>query len=390
MKVIVSFTSYPMRIGMVHKVVESLLEQTRQADAVLLYLSMDEFPHGEADIPDALREKNGTRGFQIKWVEGNLKSHKKYYYALQEYRDDVVITVDDDTIYDRSMIEDLMKGFQCFPKAVSARAVRMIFRQNEELETYVKWDRFPEEYKNMPRGDLCAIGVGGILYPPGTGKDSWFIRQDIVRMAEKQDDLWLKYHEIMDRVPVVYVGATGKDCSIEVLQKENLSAENLYQRANDGCAAKLFGRMEERDSRVCHDWFCELMSRKEYIEGKKRYFHHIFSEALRQAEHQPVYLYGAGKRAAYVLEILSALGLTGRIAALLVTDKAGNPSEIKGVKVRELSEIGKKEKFGLIYGVDEAHRNEIENCLKAYDYQCIVLEIRKAGRYLEEFAGKPV
>lgn len=388
MKVIVSFTSYPMRIGMVHQVVESLLAQTRRADAVLLYLSRDEFPHGKADLSDELREMDGKHGFQIIWVEGNLKSHKKYYYALQEYRDDVVITVDDDTIYDRSMIDDLMKGFQCFPQAVSARAVRMIFRRSEELETYVKWDRFPEEYKNMPRGDLCAIGVGGVLYPPGTGKDSWFNRQDIVRMAEKQDDLWLKYHEIMDGVPVVYVGTAGKDRSIEALQKENLSAGNLYHCANDGCAANLFGRMEERDSGICHDWFRGLMSREEYIAGKKRYFHQVFSETFQQAGRRPVYLYGAGKRAVYILEILSALGLTGRIAALLVTDRAGNPPEIKGVKVRELSEIEKKEKFALIYGVDEMHRKRIENCLKPYDYKYIVPEIRKAGRYLEEFAGE--
>jgi len=90
MKVIVSFTSYPKRIGMVHKVVESLLEQTIRADAILLYLSLDEFPHEESDLPDMLREMIGKHGFRIIWVKGNLKSHKKYYYALQEYCDDVV------------------------------------------------------------------------------------------------------------------------------------------------------------------------------------------------------------------------------------------------------------------------------------------------------------
>ncbi|MBD5521756.1 MAG: hypothetical protein HDR03_11175 [Lachnospiraceae bacterium] len=385
MKVIVSFTSYPKRIEMVHKVVESLLEQTIRADAILLYLSLDEFPNAESDLPELLIEMNGKHGFRIIWVKGNLKSHKKYYYALQEYRDDVIITVDDDTIYARSMIEDLMKGFECFPGAVSARSVRMIFRQETGLEEYVKWDRYPDEYKGMPRGDLCAIGVGGVLYPPGAGSDNWFVMQDIISAAEGQDDLWIKYSEIMNDIPVVYVGATQKDITIEDSQKENLSACNLYHNVNDRCAANLLMMLKDRDLGCYNNWFQGLMNRKEYIEKKKRYFYHIFSDSFNQAGNMPVYLYGAGQRAKYILDILSILDLTEQIAAVIVTSKSNNPLELKGVKVRELTEISKNKKFSLVFGVSEIYREKIENCLKEYDYQCIELDIQRFGRYFEEF-----
>lgn len=385
MKVIVSFTSYPKRIGMVHKVVESLLEQTIRADAILLYLSLDEFPHEESDLPDMLREMIGKHGFRIIWVKGNLKSHKKYYYALQEYRDDVVITVDDDTIYAQSMIEDLMKGFKCFPGAISARSVRMIFRLDAGLEEYVKWDRYPDEYKGIPRGDLCAIGVGGVLYPPRTGSDSWFAVQDIINIAEGQDDLWIKYNEVMDEIPVVYIGAAQKDISIEDSQKENLSARNLYHNANDRCVANLLMMMKVRDSGSYNTWFQKLMSREEYIEKKKRYFHHIFSASFHQAGNMPVYLYGAGQRAKYILEILSILELTEWITAVIVTSKSENPLEVNGVKVKEITEISKDKKFSLIFGVNEIYRKKVEDCLKEYEYRCIELDIQMFGRYFEEF-----
>ena len=78
MRIIVSFTSYPPRIKSVHRVVESLYRQTVKADEIILYLSLDEFPKVEAELPEKLRRMIGQGGFRIAWVCGNLKSHKKY------------------------------------------------------------------------------------------------------------------------------------------------------------------------------------------------------------------------------------------------------------------------------------------------------------------------
>ena len=60
MKIIVSLTSYPPRIGCVHRVVESLIRQTVRADEIILYLSRDEFPDGEADLSVELRKLVGV------------------------------------------------------------------------------------------------------------------------------------------------------------------------------------------------------------------------------------------------------------------------------------------------------------------------------------------
>ena len=55
MRIIVSLTSYPPRIDSVHKVVESLYRQSVPADAIVLYLSLDEFPQAAASLPGSLR-----------------------------------------------------------------------------------------------------------------------------------------------------------------------------------------------------------------------------------------------------------------------------------------------------------------------------------------------
>ena len=83
MRIIVSLTSYPPRINGVHKVVESLYRQSVKADEIVLYLSLEEFPEAEEELPATLRALIGKGGFRVAWVHGNLKSHKKYYYALQ-------------------------------------------------------------------------------------------------------------------------------------------------------------------------------------------------------------------------------------------------------------------------------------------------------------------
>ena len=127
-KLLISFTSYPARIKTVYKVVESLWKQRQRADEIVLWLSTEDFPKQWDDLPKSLKSINGQNGFRVEWVNENLKSHKKYLYSLQN-RDQIVITVDDDTYYDDMMVSTLMESYRKHPYAVSARNVHIITRQ---------------------------------------------------------------------------------------------------------------------------------------------------------------------------------------------------------------------------------------------------------------------
>jgi hypothetical protein len=118
------------------------------------------------------------------------------------------------------------------------------------------------------------------------------------------------------------------------------------------------------------------MTREEYIMEKKKYYAGVFNTVFDKAGNMPVYFYGAGKTARHALRILADLGLTQRITAIVVSDKAGNPSGLYGLQVKPLSELDTSRKFGVIFGVDEANQKEIMDRLTAYNYQNIELDTR--------------
>lgn len=383
MKIIVSFTSYPPRINGVHKVVESLHRQTVSADEIVLYLSLDEFPNVEEDLPEVLRGMIGQKGFKIVWVQGNLKSHKKYYYALQEYRLAVLITVDDDTIYAETMISELIESYRRFPGAVSARKVRIILKVDRKLEPYRMWEgkAFLEEYRDVPRMDLCAIGSGGICYPPALANENWFDKEIFLKAAGEHDDLWLKYNEAISNIPVVYTKPSQEDITIDNSQACRLAANNLYGSGNDECISDLLRLFEEQAADRYHKWFRNLMTREEYIMAKKKYYADVFNAVFDKAGNVPVYFCGAGKIARHVLMILADLGLTQRMTAIAVSDTSGNSPCLYGLQVRVLSELDTNSKFGVLFGVNEANKQEFLSRLADCDYITIELDLQIIERY---------
>lgn len=382
MKIVVSFTSYPPRISGVHKVVESLYRQTIPADEIVLYLSLDEFPERETSLPRELVGLNGQNGFRIKWVHENLKSHKKYYYAFWEYKEAIIITVDDDKIYADTMISDLMNSFDRVPYAVSARITRIMLKNGEELEAYCKWDQagYVEKYMNVPRMDLCAIGAGGICYPPSLANEGWFDREMITKTAESCDDLWLKYNEIANDIPVVHTRPSQEDITIENSQICRLSAENLLGGKNDQCICALSLLLKRQDPDRYLKWIRNLLTQDEYILEKRRCCLDICRAAFDRVGNIPIYFYGAGNIAQHVLPILADIGLIQRITAVIVSDRVGNPSDLNGLQVKTLLEIDHSKEFGVFFGVNKSHKREIVNMLAGYNWREIELDIQVLGQ----------
>lgn len=372
-KIIISLTSYPRRINIVNQVIKSLWNQSVCADEIILYLSQQEFPRREKDIPADLVEMEGKNGFKIEWVEENLKSHKKYYYVLQSKKDDIVITVDDDKIYAKTLIDDLICSYKRFPRAISARGARTIVKDNGKLAEYKDWEECLDVYADMPRMDLCAIGAGGILYPPSCAQERWFHAESIRMLAEDQDDLWLKYNEIIDYIPVVYTRSTQSDTQIENTEDDALCVNNLYGGENDSCIEKLSAWISKNRAEVYKEWFTCLMQKEEFIVNKKASYSKYIKQLFDEQEGVPIYIYGAGKRAKFIINILNDLGMLDRVDGIIVSDKSGNPDVLESLIVKQLEEVDKNMTFVVIYGVAENFKSEIDGLLK--DYNCKLLDL---------------
>jgi len=94
---IVSLASYKKRINTLHICLESIFLQNCMPKKVLLYLDSSVAPD---DVPKEIISYE-KKGLEIKFVGDDIASHNKYYYTFKEYPNDIVITVDDDVIYDK-------------------------------------------------------------------------------------------------------------------------------------------------------------------------------------------------------------------------------------------------------------------------------------------------
>lgn len=192
---IVSFTSFPARIEKVWLVVETLLRQSKKPDGIILYLSKQQFSTKDS-IPQRLKQQE-QRGLRIAICEGDLRSHKKYFYAMQDFPNDNIITVDDDIFYPTDFIESLINCHKKNPKAIIANWAKKIL-PNKEF--YKEW---PDAKPGEESIYMLPIGVGGVLYPPHCLYSDFCNKNIFINNCFKADDIWLSCMSILNKTPKV-------------------------------------------------------------------------------------------------------------------------------------------------------------------------------------------
>lgn len=185
--VVVSLTSFPVRIGRLWIVIESILRQTVRPERIVLWLSREQFPNEERDLPKSLLEQR-SRGLDIRFVDRDIRSHKKYYYAFQEFKDKDVITIDDDLLYPSNLIENLYNTSLQNPEYVIANfGSRYIW---DDENNYIK--SIPGGAKAGDKGSDLLIGSGGgTLFHANKLLPNLDSIKDIVAMCPTADDTYL-------------------------------------------------------------------------------------------------------------------------------------------------------------------------------------------------------
>ena len=199
-KVIVSFTSYPKRIKDVWLVAETLLRQSYKPDEVILWLADSQFD-GLQSLPPRLLALQ-ERGLTIRFCD-DLRSHKKYYYAMQEYPEDLIILVDDDTFYSRDMVKKLLEMHRKHPEDIVCMTPAVITHVDDMPS---KWrprgcrERLEHSYLAQPYTGQ------GTLYPPHClDEQHAFWKERIMELCPHADDLWLKLMSMRKGVMVTAI-----------------------------------------------------------------------------------------------------------------------------------------------------------------------------------------
>lgn len=230
-RIIVSMTSYPGRISVVSAVLERMLVQTLRPDKIILWLSKNQFPGQEADLPEdllAMREY----GVEIGWCEGDIKAYKKVLPALKKYPEDLIVIVDDDLVYRVDLVEKLYLAHLAHPEAiVASRAHRIVNDEDGKIISYEQWLKECDEDAYEIKEDWFFTGGAGTLFPPGVYGEEVFNTDLIQKICPYADDIWLNIHAAIKAIPIVNTAINNHLTYIEGTQGEGLY--NINKEQND-------------------------------------------------------------------------------------------------------------------------------------------------------------
>ena len=200
--VIVSFTTYKNRLQTkcVNEMIDSLLNQTIYPFKIVMTLFKEDVKY----INNYIQSLIYKNIIELIVVDIDIKSHKKYFYTMQKYRNYPIITVDDDIVYENTTIESLLKSYLLYPNYISARRVhKMLFDKKNKLIPYEKWKKEYNKELN-PSFYLFATGGAGALYPPNILNINDNLLPEIYKCLNA-DDVFLKYLEIKKKIKTIYV-----------------------------------------------------------------------------------------------------------------------------------------------------------------------------------------
>ena len=181
---VVSLTSIPSRLGTLHLTILSILDAPVRPAKIILWLN--ESLQGR--LPKRL---SGLQGgcFEIRFAPGT-SSHRKLLFTLREMSDATIVTCDDDVMYPPDWLNSLYQEHQAKPGCVIGHTCRTVAYANDGILLPYKY------WKHAAPGvcgrDILPIGVGGVLYPPGSLHPEVQDETLYLRVAPRADDLWFK------------------------------------------------------------------------------------------------------------------------------------------------------------------------------------------------------
>ena len=206
--VYISMTSMFRRQGRLFECLKNILKQSYKPTKIFIYLSED-----ASFFDDGFKDKKITNESLLTLISENeiyeviwgkdIGSYGKLLPLLKRKweEDCLIITFDDDTVYDYDLIKNLVSDYKKNKCLINYRGRKMHVESIKELQTfdYLKGEK-RDNYKNLFN---FPTGKGGILYHPsffhGT-KDLVFNEDIYGSICKTNDDVWFYLVRIANNV----------------------------------------------------------------------------------------------------------------------------------------------------------------------------------------------
>lgn len=360
MKIIVSLTSYPDRIRTLSRVIKTLMVQTRRPDLIILWLAEEQFANRDEDLPGDLIELTNY-GLTIRWCK-DLKPHKKYFYVMQEYPEDIVITVDDDVYYSPRMISVLMDEYDKHRNSVICIRANRIAKPEQGKFDYTEFETYYRGLCGIELTDILPTGVGGVLYPPHSIPKDAFDEDLIRKLCLYQDDIWLKTWSVINGFTnVIAVEELPLDI-IKELQSDCLFIKN-QKAGNDGALENIVQYLDNtfRKGIFEEKIFSSGKSINEYWNNIGIEEQELFIDLKQTLTSGKLYIYGAGQNAGMITEMLNKIKVYPY--KYLVFNPKENPKRFEGVEVVGINEekVPIEPYFVIISPAEKNHKKIIQD-----------------------------
>jgi len=239
---VVSLTTWPPRTQKgtpgIWLTIESLMRQATKPDRIILWLALEDYPNGLADLPQTLLDLQ-RRGLEIKFIKENIKAAKKLLPALANNIKANIITADDDIVYKPYWLQKIKRRSEKNPGAIVAITCRTFKVKHGVMYPYLKSTGHDFRKKKRPLTAM-AIGFGGVLYPYDVsghtlnGLHPSVLNVDLIqRHALDNDDPFFYLGKLRAKTPLVTVGLSRDDAIIFLSLPEPLFALNGEGGRND-------------------------------------------------------------------------------------------------------------------------------------------------------------
>ena len=208
--IIVSLTTLSQRLSTVHFAIESILSQTIRPKKIVLWIdkNIEIRKYITKEISNLIE-----RGLEVKYIK-DLGPHTKLIYALNEYPNNPIVTIDDDIIYPINMLEKLIEIHREKPKAIISNWAREItfdtngnvrgVRKGMLLTPPLQESIIEQPNKYIPKESILAFayGTSGVLYPPNSFDNNVNNTKLFSELCPREDDIWFKAMSLLKGTPV--------------------------------------------------------------------------------------------------------------------------------------------------------------------------------------------
>lgn len=189
-EIIVSLTSFPGRIHLVHKTIQTILLQSVKPDLVELWLAKEQFPNYEKDLPNELTNLI-QYGLKICWCS-DYRSFKKLVPSLQEHPDAIIVTADDDVYYAKDWLERLYSAYLEDNNSIHCHKATKFSYEKGKFNAIGGGKKYYHKASFLNK----LVGVGGVLYPANS-LDGEVVNSELFnRLAPTNDDIWFWFMAI--------------------------------------------------------------------------------------------------------------------------------------------------------------------------------------------------